>query len=333
MVETPVNSVQINSAGETNEILCGNTLQLSATVLPANATSPYVNWSVSDESILSVDQNGLVTAVYPGEAYVYAESHGVTDAFLIVVKPILIERIVIPENLILESGTQYEFKPEIYPENATIKQLVWTESDPSVGMMLSPMSNIFCANGIGQVTLTCTATDGSDVFATCFVDVRKRVQSVVLNEHDLTLKENSSIQLIATIQPIDATVKTILWSSSNDCVEVDNNGLIEAKYEGEAIVYAISEDNILAQDECKVTVKKDDSGISDIAIDELNVHIEANSIVIENLPLNQNVLLYNLKGILLEKANGFGSSLSISVEPKTPYILVVGKYALKVMTK
>ena len=48
----------------------GQTGSLVATVSPGNATDKSVIWSVDDDSVVNVDQNGLVTAVSPGTATV-----------------------------------------------------------------------------------------------------------------------------------------------------------------------------------------------------------------------------------------------------------------------
>ncbi len=40
-----------------------NQVQLVATVLPAETTNPAVNWTSSDETVATVDKNGLVTIV------------------------------------------------------------------------------------------------------------------------------------------------------------------------------------------------------------------------------------------------------------------------------
>ena len=46
----------------------GQSANLTATVLPTNATNKTVTWSSSDESIATVDANGNVTAIAPGTA-------------------------------------------------------------------------------------------------------------------------------------------------------------------------------------------------------------------------------------------------------------------------
>ena len=49
-----------------------NTLALTATVAPDNATNKAVNWTSSDSAVATVDQNGVVTAVAPGTAVITA---------------------------------------------------------------------------------------------------------------------------------------------------------------------------------------------------------------------------------------------------------------------
>ena len=50
------------------------TMQLSATVLPENATNRSVSWVSSDETIATVDESGLVTALGKGTAAIYCKT-------------------------------------------------------------------------------------------------------------------------------------------------------------------------------------------------------------------------------------------------------------------
>jgi endoglucanase len=62
-------------------LIAKETFQLSATVLPENATDKDITWSTSDEAIATVSADGLVTAVAPGDAQITAavESAGVSS--------------------------------------------------------------------------------------------------------------------------------------------------------------------------------------------------------------------------------------------------------------
>lgn len=73
--QVTVNPIMVNSItlNETEAELCvGDKLQLSAMVLPTNATIPGVTWKSSDESVAHVDESGQVTAVKSGYALITA---------------------------------------------------------------------------------------------------------------------------------------------------------------------------------------------------------------------------------------------------------------------
>lgn len=57
----------------------GATLQLTATVLPEDATDKSVSWTSSDESVATVDDNGLVTMQGDGTATITATTTDGSD--------------------------------------------------------------------------------------------------------------------------------------------------------------------------------------------------------------------------------------------------------------
>ena len=67
-----VTEIQLNC----NEFVLavGDTFQLTAEILPANVTDPTIVWSSSDETVATVDENGLVTAVAEGFATITVTS-------------------------------------------------------------------------------------------------------------------------------------------------------------------------------------------------------------------------------------------------------------------
>ena len=68
----PVSSIALNHTEKTLEI--GESLQLTATVKPADATNQDVRWSVADPAVASVTTLGLVVALSPGATQVIATS-------------------------------------------------------------------------------------------------------------------------------------------------------------------------------------------------------------------------------------------------------------------
>lgn len=332
IVETPAEQVSIYTVGASTTVISdGEEIVVGATVFPSTATDKTITWSASDESVLKINDNGdgtcTATGIAPGSAYVIATtSNGISESIAVEVKPILVERISMPEKLTLEAGQYYELIPEITPANASIKELAWSSSDSSVGVMTG---NTFCAYSQGETTVTCRVTDGSDLSASCVITVVRYATSLTLSEHDVTLQEGDSFALTAEIQPIDATCKDVMWSSSDEnVVTVSPTGVIEAISEGEAVIEVHTLCYPWLSDECNVRVDKY-SGIESISIDDVKIQVIGRTIFIRDVALNTAVSLYTLDGQLLYRMEALSPELRIDTETEGVYIVKVGKYALK----
>lgn len=78
------------------------------------------------------------------------------------------------------------------------------------------------------------------------------VTSVTLNKTSATVDKGESITLTATVEPSNATDKTVTWSSSNNSVATVSDGIVTAVSEGTATITAASNNGKAAA--CKVTV-------------------------------------------------------------------------------
>lgn len=337
VVETPVESVTIGYEGSSPAITVGSTLAVTANVMPATATNSNLIWSVSDKTIISYE-DGIVTALKPGEAYVIATANnGVSASLLVTVKPILVESVILESGhtITLYSGdgskSQLKLEPQIYPANASNKTLHWTSSNETVGTV-QDTDNIFYAAGPGTTTLTCHTTDGSDVTATCEVTVIIPLTGISLNEHDITLNESQTFNLVASIEPINATGYQILWDTSNENVAKVENGLVEAISEGAAkiTVTGICDNNVSYDDECMVTVKKNTSGIESIFFDDVEIFVKGNEIHIKNLAAGQSAYVHAMNGMLLKRVVSNSEEIIIQMDRNNFYIVSIGNFSLKI---
>ena len=71
--EAPVNPTGVTLDKQSASVIKGQTLQLTATVAPANANNKEITWSSSDEDVITVSKTGLVTAVEVGSAKITAK--------------------------------------------------------------------------------------------------------------------------------------------------------------------------------------------------------------------------------------------------------------------
>lgn len=89
---------------------------------------------------------------------------------------------------------------------------------------------------------------------TCTVYVVKEVERISISETELSLQKGDTHTLSAEVKPDDATVKSVIFVSSDETViKVDENGLITAINEGTATITAVTKQGALAAI-CTVTV-------------------------------------------------------------------------------
>ena len=84
-------------------------------------------------------------------------------------------------------------------------------------------------------------------------DVTYKVTGVSLDKGSLTLDVGESENLIATVQPDNATIQNVTWSSNKAEVATVENGVVTAKGEGKATITVTTEDDSFTAT-CTVTV-------------------------------------------------------------------------------
>ena len=97
------------------------------------------------------------------------------------------------------------------------------------------------------------------------------VTSVTINLLSVTLELGQTIQLIATVQPENATDKTITWSSNNDKIAtVDNNGVVTAIAEGNAVITATAGGKSAT---CAISVKKSVIAVTSVTLNKTSLNM------------------------------------------------------------
>ena len=243
------------------EMTEGNTMQLTATILPSNTTNKTVIWTTSNSSIATVDDNGLVTAIAPGSVTITASTADGTNLNAtcnITVK----QNIVLATSVFLNyssleinEGDIMELKATVLPSNTTNKAVLWSSSDNNVATVDN--DGMVTALDDGSAIITATTTDGSNLSASCNVTVVRPVTGLTLNESSLELVLPETAQLIATITPSNPTNGTLRWTSSKSSVAtVDDNGLVTSVTPGTATITATTTDGTNLSASCSVTVRR-----------------------------------------------------------------------------
>ena len=132
------------------------------------------------------------------------------------------------------------------PSDASDKTVTWKSSDASIAAVDANGKVTFVA--AGTATITATATNGTDdtaddKTATCEVTISAKkvnVESVKLDQTTLDKKVgDDAVTLTATVDPSDASDKTVTWKSSDASIAaVDANGKVTFVAAGTATITA-----------------------------------------------------------------------------------------------
>ena len=270
--EIKVTGVTLNKTALTLNIGANETL--TATVAPADATNKKVTWKSSDAAVatvdangkvtaVSVDANGKVTGVKAGEATitVTTEDGGKTATCKVAVQPKLVSEITLAA-LAIYVGESKAITVTVKPDDATNKELTWTSSDATVATV--DATGKVTGKKIGTATITATAQDGSGVSGSCTVTVVSTVKKVTVEPANLTLGQNKSYTLKATVEVFGSGTDTgVTWTSSDTTIAtVDATGKVTATDKtGTVTITATSVADPAKKGTCTVKVSGDQTDI------------------------------------------------------------------------
>ncbi|MBO4572457.1 MAG: Ig-like domain-containing protein [Clostridia bacterium] len=273
---------------------------ISATFAPANAsynTQQWLKFSSSDPSVATVDKNGVVSPVSAGTAVITitatngtettADDHSTTCT----VNVIFVNAKVEIDQSTLElrvNGPSAKLNHTITNEDASVKTVVWSSSDPSVATVdqngvVKP--GFVHSDAPRTVNITVTATNGTedtsdDSIATCAVTVYFACTEITLDKTTLELEANrDSAKLTYTLTNNDATDKSVVWSSSDPSIAtVDQKGVIRPIWGGTVTITVTATNDIDNPNDdtvatCTVTVSK--ISVTDVTLNETSLSLIA----------------------------------------------------------
>lgn len=254
--DIPVSGVTLD---QTELILVlGRSERLNAVVEPEHAADKTVTWSSSNDRVVSVDQDGTVTALTEGTAVITATAGGVS-AQCTVTATVPVTGIAFSQNTIqfdnLEAASR-QVSVSVTPSNAVFGSVVWESSDPQVATAVKDSATgilaVVTAIGPGEATIKATAGDRS---AECKVIV----SGITLNRTTLTMEQGKT-DLLSVAGTFGKAEGKVEWLSSDMSVVSVTGGRITARSIGTATITA-SKGPYTAS--CVVTVVEDTSGLID----------------------------------------------------------------------
>lgn len=260
---TPVDSITITGP---KSVKIGKSVNLEARVTPDTADNKEIKWVSYNPLVASVDKEGKVTGIKAGDVQIRAEATDGSGVYS--VHNMTVEATTVPvtnisingNNRIME-GDSTILEAIVTPDDATDRSVTWSSSDDMVATVDAD-GNVTGKN-TGTVYIYARANDGSGIYGVFEMTVLQRnedpddniyVSGIVITG-EKTLKAGSSIKLIATISPENATQKKVTWSSSNTSIaEVNGKGKVTAIKAGKVTIKASALDGSGVYGSYKVTV-------------------------------------------------------------------------------
>ena len=244
VVATEVSSITLDKSSASLKV--GETVTLSATVNPSDATDKTVTWTTSDATVATVS-NGVVTAKKLGTTTITAKAGEKTATCSITVIPTPVTSVTLNKtSASLKVGETVTLTATVGPDDATDKAVTWTTSDATVATV---SNGVVTAKKLGTATITAKAGEKT---ASCTITViTTPVTSVTLSKTSASLKVGETVTLSATVNPSDATDKTVTWTTSDATVATVSNGVVTAKKLGTATITAKAGEKTAT---CSITV-------------------------------------------------------------------------------
>ena len=212
--EVPVQSITVIPASITAKVGEGP-VQLTATVLPSNATSKTVTWISKNEQVVKVDSTGKVTIIGAGETTIEAKAGEKTFTVQVKIEAqpqqpqqpqvVPVQSVTVtPASITAKVGEgPVQLTATVLPSNATSKTVTWTSKNEQVVKVDS--TGKVTIIGAGETTIEAKA--GEKIFT---VQVKIEAQPQQPQESDFP-PYTVNLQTFKVNQTVDAS--KVVWEN------------------------------------------------------------------------------------------------------------------------
>lgn len=231
------------------QVHVGATAETAATYETAQEADPAAqqaaadkidwSWTVGDDSIATVDENGIITGIKGGDTIVVVSS---ADGKMTAKCPVTVSQPLMAirmDDIDLQTNGQSSATVNytLVPADTTEDNVTLSVDDDSVARLDG--NRIIAVNsGETKITATCGIVKTS-----AKVTVTTKVEQITLNKTEGVLTVGNTHTIKATVFPEDATDKAVTWESSDESIAtVDAEGNVTAKDTGNVTIMAVNSD-------------------------------------------------------------------------------------------
>ena len=228
------------------ELVKGESAMLSATVVPDQDAE--LEWFSQDADYVTVDKNGLVTAIGLMKAAedsdevvpvsVYVRYKNGADECKVTVLPLPTSKLEIVSETDLVSidpGESVTFEVKFYPEDADIRTVTWSTDNAAIAKVNHVTGQVV---GVVPGLATIKASYNDKIYDDIRVNVRiVEATAVEIEDQSLDLTVGQKKRLTVVFTPSNATDMPEWTSDNPDVATVDNEtGVVTAKSLGTATI-------------------------------------------------------------------------------------------------
>lgn len=248
-------TVDVNLYPTNMDLEVGETGQIQYQFNPVDSKpAATITFTSSNPAVAEVGFNGNVYAKGVGSAVVTAKTNFETTATCqIKVRPTLASSVSLNRKALkMEIGESQRLIATVFPNNATNKAVRWVSSDAGVASV--DENGVVVAKSVGHAQISAITQDGSDIAASCDVDVFMLAEELSLDMSEKKIGIGESFLLTAQVTPSEASHE-VAWESSNPSVAyVDSSGKVEGLQTGTATIIAKTKDGTNLSASCEVVV-------------------------------------------------------------------------------
>ena len=216
---TDVSSVTIGATS--NTIDYGTTRQLTTNVLPSSGAINDVQWYSSNNNVITVTPQGLISAVGYGVATVYCVSSVNTnrlDSKTFTVPGGIPTSISVFGASSLVKGGNTTLTATALPSSAS-QEVNWSSSNTSIATV--DQTGKVTGVNVGNVTITAKSVLDANVYGTKEIEIVYASPVSVSITGPSQVDKNSTITLSASVSPSNAN-QAVVWSSANNSIATVN---------------------------------------------------------------------------------------------------------------
>lgn len=220
------------------EIATGETTALNISYTYDKETpedaQPEVSYTSSDESIATVDSDGIVSGMGEGEVTITATAEGLSATQNVIVS-IPVTSLAITEDLSLHITDEPTVLPYVVVPSHFSGELTFASSDSSIAAVdrngqVTPVS-------AGEATVTITAPNG--LTATAAVEIWDGSKEITLTAGKTEITKGGGTQIIVTDeQGNEIEAECLTWKSSDESIAAVSTGWVDMIGTGDVTITA-----------------------------------------------------------------------------------------------